>query len=137
VKLRYLVRASYLANFVYWQLPHGDGRPYEAFLTAMFADPQVIAGHRQDLARFCTWSEEQHVPLVVALFPMLEDLEWSRKATASVKELFAEHDVPVLDVADLIADLPLDERRVNHHDGHASALVHQRVGEALAKMLPR
>lgn len=136
VKLRYLVRASFLANFVYWQFPHGDGASYEQFLARMLADERVAAQHHQDLARFCAWAQERHVPLVVVLFPALEDLEWSRKATAGVKQVFAEHGVPVLDVAERIGDLGLDERRVNHHDGHASALVHRRVGEALAELLP-
>lgn len=135
VKLRFLVRGSFLANFVYWQFAHGDGRDYEQFLARMFADPEVERLHLQDLAKFHDWSRQTRIPLVVVLFPLLEDLAWSRAATAHVKQFFVSRDVPVLDVADLVDDLTPAQRLVNHHDGHASKVVHERVGSALARIL--
>lgn len=137
VKMRRLVRGSFLANFVYWQLPHTDGVAYEGFLDKVHFDPEVEREHGAELERFVTWSRETGVPLVVALFPLMEDLEWSRKASADVKQLFVSRGIQVLDVADLIGDLTVAERRVHSHDGHASPVVHERVGAALAERLGR
>lgn len=135
VKLRFLVRSSFLANFVYWQLPHGDAAAYHHFLQSAHEDPEVARQHHADLERILAWTRAHHVQLVVALFPLLEELAWSRDANRDVKTFFSERGVPVLDVADLVEDLPVAERRVNSHDGHASAIVHERVGVALAKLV--
>jgi hypothetical protein len=137
IKLQRLLLTSFLANFVYWQFPHDDGAGYERFLARVHADPEVSRLHHADLEGFCTFADERRIPLVVVLFPVLEDLGWSRTNTAPVKRLFTARGIPVLDVADLIDDLGVRQRTVNHHDGHASELVHRRVGEALARLLPR
>lgn len=131
----YLVRNSFAANFAYWELPHTDGDGYLQFMMRMEHEPAVTRLQVAEFEKFCAWTGERHVPLVVVLMPLLEDLAWSRSANADVKAFFAERAVPVLDVADLIEDLPVEQRLVNHHDGHASAAVHERVGRALAKLL--
>lgn len=135
VKLRFLVRSSFLANFVYWQLPHGDVAAYHDFLQSAHEDPAVAREQHADLERLCAWACEHRVRLMVALFPLLEDLAWSREANRDVKAFFTAHGVPVLDVADLVEDLPVPARLVNSHDGHASAIVHERVGVALARFV--
>ena len=71
------------------------------------------------------------------VFPLLHDIEWSRTLTRGVVERFAAAGAKVIDVADLVADIPVGERTVNHHDAHASALVNQRVAAALATAIPR
>ena len=135
VKLRLVVRGSYLANFVYWQFEHGDGTGYLRYLEAAFADADVVQRHVADLEQFCSWTREHRMPLVVVMFPLLEDLEGSRRLTAPVARLFYEQHVPLVDVAELVADLPVAARTVNSHDGHASIVVNERVAAAIAKLL--
>jgi hypothetical protein len=131
----WFVRNSFLANFAYWQLPHGDGDAYLRFMMDMEHDPAVSRLQLEDLAKFCTWTNERRAGLVVVLMPLLEDLAWSRTANADVKAFFESQHVPVVDVADLVADLTVAQRLVNHHDGHASRVVHERIGHALAKLI--
>ncbi len=135
--LHWLVRNSFLANFAYWQFAHGDGDADLKFLMHMERDPEVSHLHLMDLAAICTWAGEHRVKLVVVLLPLLEDLAWSRAANRDVKELFVSHGVTVLDIADRIEDLSVGERTVNHHDGHASPIVHARIAAALAEVLER
>ncbi len=134
VKARFVVRGSYLANFAYWQFQHSDSRAYVEFLEHMLADAEVMARHLHDLEAFCTYATERHTTLVVVLFPILTDLQESRQFLAPVKALFDRHRVPVVDVTDLVQDLDVGERIVNHLDVHASTLVHRRVAEALVRV---
>lgn len=135
VKARGIVRGSYLANYLYWQFPHADSHAYVDFLRRMLADRDVVARHVRELERFCDWSRDHNVPLVVVLFPVLTDLDDSRGLIAPVKQLFERRGVPVIDVADLVGDLEPAARIANSHDAHASALVHSRVADALFRVL--
>ena len=136
-KLRFLVRGSYLANFVYWQFPRGDAAAYDAFLAATHGDDEVARAHEQELAAIVDWAKERGVPLHVLVLPLMEDLEWSRQANARVLRFFADRGVPTTDAAGFLGDLSVAERVVNSHDTHASPLVHERIARELARVLPR
>jgi hypothetical protein len=136
-KLRFVVRGSYLANFVYWQFPRGDVAAYDAFVAATHEDDAVARAHEEELAAVHDWAKERGVPLFVLVLPLMEDLEWSRKANARVLRFFAERGVPTIDAAGFLGDLTVEQRVVNRHDTHASALVHERIAQELARRLPR
>jgi len=74
------------------------------------------------------------VPLFIVVFPSLPHLEDSKVATEKVVNLYRERDVPVVDVADLVQDLPAKERIVSPMETHASELVNELVAEALYEM---
>lgn len=136
-KLRFLVRGSYLANFVYWQFPRGDAAAYDAFLAAAHGDEAIARAHEQELAAILDWATERGVPVHALVLPLMEDLEWSRRANARVLRFFAERGVPTTDAAAFLGDLAVAERVVNSHDAHASPLVHERIARELARALPR
>jgi hypothetical protein len=79
--------------------------------------------------------KEHGIPLVVVMFPLLNDLEHSRAMTAGVKELFSRHRVRVIDVADLVEDVATAERTANRQNAHPSRLVHALVAAALGRAL--
>lgn len=135
--MRVLVRASYLGNYLYWSWPHTDGQAYVQFLEQAMQHAETLRNHHADLRQFVARAKETHVPLVVVVFPLLHDIAWSRGLTRDVVDLFRKAGAHVIDVADLVADLPIGERMVNRNDAHASARVHERVAAALAAALPR
>lgn len=134
-KLRFLVRGSYLANFVYWRLPHGDAAAYESFMRSALADDAVARAHEAELAAVHDWAVAHGVPLHVLLIPELGDLERSRAADQRVRRFFAARGVPTIDAAAFLADLPPPARVVNDHDAHASPLVNERIAAELARTL--
>lgn len=136
-KLRFLVRGSYLANFVYWQFPRGDAAAYDAFLAATHGDDAIARAHEQELAAILDWAAARGVPVHALVLPLMEDLEWSRMANARVLRFFAERGVPTTDAGGFLGDLGVDQRVVNRHDTHASPLVHERIARELARVLPR
>ncbi len=52
-----------------------------------------------------------------------------------VRSFFEARGVAVIDVSELVRDLPLAERRVDTTDIHASELVHDRIGARLAEVI--
>ena len=135
VRLRFLVRGSYLANYVYWLFGHTDQKGYADYFDRAVADERVIAGHLSDLGRFVDHAEQRHVPLVVVVFPALLDPDSSRPLIEPVEAFFRGRGVTVISVESLIGGLPLAERVANRQDAHASPRVHALVAEALARAL--
>ena len=136
VHARLWVRASYVANFVYWQFQHADLLGYSKSLEQGFRDEAVFAAHLQDLERFCSYAKERGIPFFVVVFPLMNDLEYCRDRIVRVEEVFTTHGARVLDVAALVRDLDVDARTVNRQNAHASAAVNQRVADELVRLLP-
>ncbi|MGA0555710.1 SGNH/GDSL hydrolase family protein [Larkinella sp. VNQ87] len=130
--LRILFKNSYLLNYVYWQLPHGSGvAPFEDYAKKVYTDPKIMNSHLSDLSKFMTYCQVNKIPLYVVLFPFSHNLEKTTTYTRPVVDFFRRNNVPVLEVGTLIKDIDPDDRIVGRNDFHASAIVNQRVGEAL------
>lgn len=126
-----LVKTSYLLNFLYWQFPHADGKAYLDFLEEAYKDPLAMNKHIADLEFFVTYAKERKVPLLVVIFPLLRDLQSSAIFTRPVGQFFSQNNIPIISVADLVTDMPVAQRVVNHHDGHPSPELHAKVADAI------
>jgi hypothetical protein len=135
VKLRVVVRGSYLANFLYWLFPHADGRGYVQSMDGAQRDEAVLGRHLADLQRFVEYSRRRDVPLVVVLFPVLNDSLSCESLLARAAGVFRAAGIRVIEVADLVRDVPIAARVANPQDAHASELVHARVADALVQVL--
>ncbi len=130
-----LLRGSFLLNWLYWEFPHADGAAYVAMLDKALTDATLLRQHFVDLEQFCAYADKRHIPLVVVLFPFLNDLEHCRATLDRVEAMFAEHHVRTLDVGELLRAVPARERTANPYDAHPSARVHELVATALGKLL--
>ncbi|HEX5050518.1 MAG TPA: SGNH/GDSL hydrolase family protein [Planctomycetota bacterium] len=133
--LRPVVRNSFLLDFLYWRFGHGDEQAYVEYLQAAMADKEVLQRHLQELEKFCAYATERGIPLVVVVFPCLQDLALGRSLTAPVERMFTAHDVPIVDVATLVESMDPADRTANHQDAHPSPRVHRLVADALAKVV--
>lgn len=134
--LAFVVRNSFLLDFFYWRRPHGDERAYVDFLAAMAADDEVLRVHLGELDRLADLAAERKVPLVAVVFPALLDLDLDAALLTRVRERLTARGATVVDVAPLVRDLAPAQRTSNPQDAHASAIVHDRVGAALAAAIP-
>lgn len=132
-----LVKNSYLLDFLYWQLPHGNSDEFVQFLVDTFQDPAILSAHLYDIKRIFLLSQERSIPVVVILFPFLTDPSKSLFYTTLLKTFCDSQNIPVVSVDELIQDIPFEQRVVNKTDLHPSALVHKRVAEELYKTLVR
>ena len=135
--LRPVVRDSFLVNYLYWLRGHADAADYQRTLDRAFADEHVFAAHLKDLERFCDFRDRRGIQLVVVLFPHLVAPDQYREALDRIVAMFRSHDVPVVDVRELVVDLPVEQRVAHALDVHASSRVHELVAEALAQTLER
>lgn len=137
VKVRFLVRSSYLLNFIYWLFPHGDVAGYLGYFGKASADAKVLAQHLQDLTKFIDYAQARRIPLALVVFGVMQDPARSKGLTDRVVALFRQRGAAIVEVGQLIGELSVAQRIVNNQDGHASALVHQRVAEALSRVLTK
>ena len=133
--LRSLFMRSYLLNYLYWRFPHGNFAPFDTYARTAYNTPAIINAHLADLNQFIDYAQQHHARLYVVLFPFSHALEKSAEYTKPVVSFFRQHNVPVLDAGKLMADLQPNDRVVGRNDGHASALVNRRVGDALARLM--
>jgi hypothetical protein len=131
---QYLVEHSYLLNFFYWQRPRTDVSGYLTALKQAYADPEVLAAHFQDLAKFTDYAKGRGIPLIVVLFPILQDLDSSYSMLEPIRNFMGQHDVDVVDVTPMAAKMPFSERVVNANDGHASMALQKMVADTLYQL---
>ncbi|GAB4027612.1 SGNH/GDSL hydrolase family protein [Spirosoma koreense] len=126
---------SYLFNYLYWQFPHGNFAPFDTYARTAYGTPAIINDHLSDLNQFVEYAKANNAQLYVVLFPFVHNLEQSAEYTRPVVAFFKQQNVPVLEVGRLIGDIDVKDRVVGRNDGHASALVNHRVGEALFQLI--
>jgi hypothetical protein len=133
-----LVRNSYAFNFIYWRLFRlaQIGQPDEKWewQKSLHNNPDAWWLHRQQLLKFHEGSQAQGIHFIAVVFPSMNQPEDSLFVTERILKLYQEVGVPTLDVAQLITDIPVDERIATPVDPHPSELVHNRVAEALHQM---
>lgn len=133
-----LVKNSYAFNFFFWRvvrlLQSGQPDAQWLWLLRVYNDPDAWWRHQQELLSIYEGARSQRIPLFVVVFPSMDYTEASQVVTERIINLFREQGVPVLDVADLIKDIPVSERIASPVDTHSSELVHARVADALYEM---
>ena len=126
---------SYLLNYLYWQFPHGNFAPFDVYARTAYGTPAIINDHLSDLNQFVTYAKDHNARLYVVMFPFSHNIEQTAEYVKPVVNFFQTNNVPLLDVGKLMLDLDPKDRVVGRNDGHASAIVNQRVGEGLFKLM--
>ncbi|MBU0467797.1 MAG: SGNH/GDSL hydrolase family protein [Candidatus Omnitrophica bacterium] len=129
--LRYFVKNSYFLDYIYWEFPHAEQNKYSASLYDCYKDGEVLKDHLNELSLLRLFAKDHKIDLIVIVVPFLNDIEGSKKYIDIVKSYFQFYKIPVVDVGELVKDLPLKKRIVNEHDPHASVLVHRMIADAL------
>jgi len=96
-----------------------------------YKDERILTAHLGDLMKFVTYSRGNKVSLLVVMFPFMQDEKSSMVFLEPVQKFFRSHDVPFINVADIVRELPMKERIVNVNDGHASPRVHSLTAEVI------
>ena len=71
----------------------------------------------------------------MVVFPALSNVKESKEITFKVRALFEERGVTVLDVAELVEDVPAEQLVVNPLDAHPNEWVHQQVADKLYELV--
>jgi hypothetical protein len=132
---RAIVQRSYLLDFLYWRVPHGELVPFESGLESCYTNPAALSLHLSDLKQFVSFANEHRVPLLVVAFPHLVNTEASRRLIEPVIRFFEDQRIPLLDVSPIVERLKLRDRIANQNDAHPSVLLNRLVADSLLVML--
>jgi hypothetical protein len=135
-----LVDNSYAINFLYWRLirlgPQKWADIYwNDWLKRISEDPEIRWQHRQELLTIAEGAAAEQIPFFVIVFPNLAAVEESQFMTQPVIDLFQEHDVPVLDVSNLLSGREPATTMVNAVDSHPNEAINLEVAEHLYQMI--
>ena len=135
-----LVKNSYAANFLYWRLirlgPQEWADVYwNDWLKKISNDPDIRWRHQQELLTIIEGSASEQIPLFVVVFPNLSAVEESQVFAQPVIDLFRTHNIPVLDVSELLAGRDPAETTVNAVDSHPNEAINLEVAEQLYQMI--
>jgi len=129
---KYFIKKSFFLNYLYWMVPGRGYSSYFDFLEKSYASDSVFRLHELDLQQFTSFSRLNHIPLLVVVFPFMQNPALSKKVYLDkLESWFRENNVDYIDVASLIGPMPAAERVVNGNDAHASVAVNRLVGNAV------
>jgi lysophospholipase L1-like esterase len=130
-----VIRRSYLLDFAYWLLPHGDLARFEGTLEAMYRDAAVLARHLADLDRIVAHCRERSVDLVVVAFPHLARPVETAELLRPIVTHLRDADVPVIEVAPLVAGQEPRRFYVNRNDAHPNERLNALLTDAVAALV--
>lgn len=137
--LGWLVDHFYLANYLYWHLYvfRLDGFPerYTSYILSAYSDPGIWQTEQADLNAVIDWTTTHHARLIVLLWPVLTNVEWSSQVTQPVKDYLQAKGVTLVDMGPLVADKPPASLTVNSSDAHPNAAIHALAAQQLYAVL--
>jgi len=134
--LRYLIKRSYLLNYLYWKFPHGsDLFNYRDYLEGCYGDETILAQHLGYLDEMGAYADSLGIPMVTLVWPFMEAIEDTRFASDPVVRHQQAHNRKVIDIGGMFWGKDPQELIVNLNDAHANEAVHRTVGDSLYRFV--
>jgi hypothetical protein len=139
-----MIDGSYLANYINKLYPTSISKPmtlseceYTEQLKFVYSTDSLWKKEECQLNKFKTYCIENKISLTIIFFPFMEDLTLAKKLHIENRiTAYCKHNnIKLLNVTDLIRNLPRQKRQVSITDSHASAEVHKIVGKKLATLI--
>ncbi len=130
--LRYLVKNSYLADFLFWKFLPNPSNIGNKLIT-LYRSPQILEKHLEDVKRIFKWANGKGIRTQLVIFPFLNQIDESLAYREPLQRVAAEHNVDVHDVSTWVTDWPAEQRVISRKDMHASIQIHNRLA---SKMVP-
>lgn len=128
---------SYLINYIFWLSPREYlGAPYISYLTKSYKNDNILSKHKDDLKLFVNYARENSIQLIVIVFPFLADVEMSDSLYVNnIVNFFKANKINIINVSQLVKDIPVPERIINTNDGHASKKVNRIIAQEILNKL--
>lgn len=132
----FFVKNSPLVNYVYWRLARmgnmaGGTRSFWSALQGAYEDPAVWQEHRSELEALARYCKARNIKVVVAVFPLLQDVAGSAPLSAKVTQACRDLGMEAVDLSPAFRDWKVSDMVVNANDGHPNEQVHKKVAEIL------
>lgn len=133
--LRFIVMHSYLANYIYWQLPHQNLTSQFTQMMKAYNQPDILYNHLRDLSRFAAYKKENSFKMIVVIIPFLNIDFKDQEFLSNIQSYLEFAGIPTIDMRPLLQEIPVAKRVVNNNDAHPSVLVHNIIADAVYKKL--
>jgi len=135
-KYNKITRSSSLMNFLYpYFAPlffSKEGQIYWSFLNNAYKNKQVLTEHINDLNAIINFCLKSNIRLIALIIPELTNLEVSEKIYGSeMTDFFKMKHIDVIDLSDLVKNVPVRDRTVSKDDSHSSVLVNELIADTL------
>jgi len=132
------VTATAIGNQLFFKYAHlfyvQEG--YSDVMKAAYDNQEVLDDHYKDLAKVSHFADSTGAKLIVLIYPELTDLELSNNIYVSrIVGFFQDKAYAVIDVSDLVKQMPVKERVVSMIDAHGSEKVHLIVANKLFEVI--
>ena len=135
--LTMLAMRFYFPNYIYWQFPHLPPASITNYVQKAYSDTTILNPHLRDLKLIIDHAKAQNSKLYVVMIPFLNNIEKSNEYTQPVEDFFKANHIPVVKLADHLADIDPKNRSVGKNDGHASAAVNHRIADLLYELIKK
>jgi hypothetical protein len=130
------IESSYFLNYFYWLMPHGDMEPYIDFIHKAYHDSIIFQAYLNDIKLFTDYCSRCNIPLLVLVFPFLQDLETSRTMFVDkMCQYFDQQDIPYIDVSRVVEGISVPDRTINNNDSHSSAQTNRLITDAMKPIM--
>ncbi len=139
-----MIDGSYLANYINSLYPSNNSNfkplkecEYTEQLKHVYSLDSLWKKEELQLNKFLNYSTKNKIPLTIVFFPFMEDLTLAKKLNIENRiTAYCKHNnIKLLNVTDLLRNLPREKRQVSITDSHASVEVHKIVGKKLATLI--
>jgi len=130
---------SHALNFLYWRIYRlsraNEPDAYWAWLLSIYNDPEAWWLYRQQLLSIYEGAKSEQVPLIVVVFPGMQDAAKTTVVTDRVVDLFESQGVATVEVFELVEHIPCEQLMASPVDPHPSELVNRLVADALYEIM--
>lgn len=134
---QYVVTRSYLFNYIYWSFPKPYADKYIAYLKSAFENQNFLNEHLKGIQRIIDHCKSKNIKLFTVIFPFIQDPENSGFYVTPIRKHLENHQIPVVDVRELVKGKLPKELVVNSNDAHANEFVNELVAKALYEVISR
>jgi predicted nuclease with RNAse H fold len=118
-------------------LPQRDLAGYEGTLESMYHDPAILALHLADLQRLVDYCRNKGIDLIVITFPHLARPAETAPLLHPIVESLRAANVPVIEVAPLIAGRDPRLFYNNRNDTHPNVRMNALLTDAVMRVLSK
>ncbi len=133
-----LVTASSVFNFLFFKYGYlfHDNPDYYKFMKESYNNADALKEHYGDLKKIIDFASASNAHLIVVIFPELNDLEVSNEIyVAKMTTFFQQYPLTVINVSDLVKNIPVQERFASNTDTHPGVKVQQPLADTLFKVI--
>lgn len=138
--LNSFLKDSYLVDYLYWQIIYkrefadSNRQLWQALLDSYFV-PDIWAEHQKEMLQITDWAKKNNTPLIVIVWPTLEDIPSSAKQTALVEGVFKSQGATVISASELFKNDPPSSLVVSGIDSHPNEHTHTVIAQKLYEVL--